>query len=68
MVATAQQSVERLDPRTVFQKVESGQALLVCAYDDDVKFKGVALEGALPLSEFRLLEPKLARDQALIFY
>lgn len=68
MVATPSQSVQRLDARTVAQRVESGQALLVCAYEDDEKFSRVALEGAIPPSEFRLLEPVLDREQPLIFY
>jgi hypothetical protein len=68
MATAVLQTVQRLEPRTVAEYVESGLALLVCAYEDDAKFGRMALESAIPLSELRLLEPLLARDQRLIFY
>lgn len=35
----------RISPREARQKVVSGQALLVCAYDDDDKFKKIISRG-----------------------
>ena len=37
----------RISPQEARQKVTSGQALLVCAYDDPDKFQQNHLEGAL---------------------
>ncbi len=50
------------------QKVNSGAALLVCAYDDDEKFKNNHLMGAISLVEFMAKLPTLATDQEIIFY
>ena len=50
------------------QKITSGQALLVCAYDDADKFKKNHLEGALPFSELLQKLPMLAKSQVIIFY
>jgi len=44
---------ERVAVDEVYQKVTSGAAFLVCAYDDDEKFRGVHLEGAVSLAEFK---------------
>jgi hypothetical protein len=38
------------------REITSGRVLLVCAYDSDERFRGVHLEGAIPLSEFNLVE------------
>ena len=50
------------------QKVASGTALLVCAYDDDDKFKNNHLQGAISLGEFRSKLPTLSPEQEMIFY
>jgi hypothetical protein len=50
------------------QRVSAGSALLVCAYDDDEKFKNNYLQGAISLSEFKSKLPSLAQDQEFIFY
>jgi hypothetical protein len=39
----------RIPPEEVKQKVLSGSALLVCAYDNDEKFKKMHLEGAISI-------------------
>ncbi len=48
--------------------VQSNEALLVCAYESDEKFKNAALEGAISLREFRQKEDDLAKDREIIFY
>ena len=58
----------RISPQEARQKVVSGQALLVCAYEDADKFKNNHLEGALSFSELRSQLPGLARGQEIIFY
>jgi len=58
----------RIDPRVTRKKIESGEALLVCAYDDEAKCNQMHLEGAMHLQE---LEEKLSgipREKELIFY
>jgi hypothetical protein len=48
--------------------VKSGVALLVCAYDDDSKFKRMQLQGAISLNEFKSKLPSLTKDREIIFY
>ncbi len=50
------------------QKVTSGSALLVCAYDDDEKFKNNHLQGAISLGEFKIRLSALSAEQEMIFY
>ena len=59
---------ERVTPRDVFGKVNAGAALLVCAYDNEEKFKALHLEGALSLSELKSKLQALPKDQEIIFY
>lgn len=59
---------KRVTPEEVFQKVTTGEALLVCAYEDEAKFKMMKLRGAISLGEFKLRLPSLSKDQEIIFY
>jgi rhodanese-related sulfurtransferase len=58
----------RVSPREVRCRVASGSALLVCAYDNEEKFKRNHLEGAISLSEFKSRLPSLSQDQEIVFY
>ena len=58
----------RISPQEARQKVTSGQALLVCAYDDADKFKQNHLEGALSFSDLLSRLPALGKGQEIIFY
>ena len=58
----------RISVEKVRQKVNDGSALLVCAYDDDLKFKKFHLEGAISLAEFKSKVSALRKDQMIIFY
>jgi len=49
------------------QKVVSGDALLVCAYDDR-SCSGKMLEGAILSSELEKRLPGLSRETEIIFY
>jgi hypothetical protein len=60
--------VERVSPQTVREKVQSGSALLVCAYDDDFKYGRMRLEGSMPLSGFRSMISDIPKDREIIFY
>ena len=59
---------QRVSPEEVRKKVKEGKALLVCAYEDEEKFKKVRLEGALSLSEFKLRDPSITKNQEIVFY
>ena len=58
----------RISPNETREKVTSGRALLVCAYDDERKFKANHLEGAISLSDFKSRLASLPKDQEIIFY
>jgi len=50
------------------KKVKSSEALLVCAYEEDDKFKDMHLEGALSYKEFKKKVAAIPKDQEIIFY
>ncbi len=58
----------RITPEETRKKLKSGTALLVCAYDDESKFKQIQLEGGIPLSEFKSRLPTVEKDKEIIFY
>ena len=58
----------RIPVKEARRKVTSGSALLVCAYDDDEKFKNNHLQGAISLSEFQAKLSSLSTVQEIIFY
>ena len=58
----------RLSPEEVREKIKSGQALLVCAYDSPNKFRVNHLEGAMSLDEFKSKLSSIFYDQEIIFY
>lgn len=60
------ENAERIDVDTARSRVESGNTLLVCAYDDDEKYQKMALEGSIPLSEFRSRD--VGEDREIVFY
>jgi len=59
---------ERISPTEVYQKLKTGKALLVCAYEDEEKFKKMQLEGAISFNEFKSRLPSLPKDQEIVFY
>jgi len=58
----------RVAPEEIYEKVKSGKALLVCAYEDEAKFKKMQIEGAISFNEFKFKLPSLTKDQEIIFY
>ncbi|MEJ2100021.1 MAG: hypothetical protein P8X68_08580 [Desulfobacterales bacterium] len=58
----------RISPQEARQKVITGHAILVCAYDDAEKFKHNHLEGAVPFAELRSKLTSLSKAQEIIFY
>jgi hypothetical protein len=61
-------SAKRIDPQQVRRDVTSGNALLVCAYDDPEKCQQYRLPEALSLAELQAQEANLDRDCEIIFY
>ena len=60
--------IERVTAEEARRKVQSGEALLVCAYDDEVKCAAMRLEGAITLTELHPSLPSLPRDREIILY
>jgi rhodanese-related sulfurtransferase len=59
---------KRISPKEVYEKLIMGRALLVCAYEDEAKFKKMRLQGAISLNEFKSKLPSLSKDQEIVFY
>jgi hypothetical protein len=59
---------ERITPEEVYEKLKSGKARLVCAYEDEVKFETMHLQGAISFDEFKSKLPSLAKDREIVFY
>lgn len=51
-----------------YLKAKSGEALLVCAYEDDERFAKFNVEGAISFKEFAAMIPELPKDREIIFY
>lgn len=59
---------ERIGPQEAYNKVSTGEALFVCAYESEEKFATSKLQGAISASEFKSLLPSLAKESEIIFY
>jgi len=62
------EAIPRITVEEARQKVLTGESLLVCAYDDDVRFNQLRLDGAVSLKEFQLHFAELPRNKEIIFY
>lgn len=60
--------IERVSPERVREKVQSGNALLICAYDDDGKYGKMRLQGSIALREFKSGISEIPKDREIIFY
>ena len=58
----------RITAEEVRRKVTSKEAMLVCAYEDEVKFSKMHLQDAISLQEFMTWLPALSTEQEIIFY
>ena len=58
----------RISAEEAYKKLKAGTAIIVCAYEDDNKFKTFHLEGALSFNEFKSKLPSLSKDQEMAFY
>jgi len=59
---------ERVTAEEVYDKLKSGKVLLVCAYEDEEKFRKLRLEGAISFNTFKSKLPSISRDQEIVFY
>ncbi len=50
------------------RQVDSGKALLVCAYGDEQKCRGLGVDGSITYNEFEGRLPALSRNQQIIFF
>jgi hypothetical protein len=60
--------VSRISVQEARQDVNTGRALLVCAYEQEEKCSQVALEGSISLTQFQQRAPSLPKDQEVIFF
>ena len=58
----------RISSQDTYKKVKAGEAIFVCGYEDDAKFKTFRLEMAISLSEFINKLATLSKDQEIVFY
>ncbi len=60
--------VLRVTPQEAREALASGRAILVCAYDDEQKYRAMRLEGAISFRELLTRLPSLPKDQEIVFY
>lgn len=62
------QEVPRITPREIAPRIVTGEALLICAYEDDAAFRKLHLQGAIPYSEFAARVGSISKERELVFY
>ncbi len=60
--------VRRVKPEEARRKVQSGEALFVCAYDSEELCGRMRLERAMTLGELTARLPGIGKEQEIIFY
>src|SRR4051812_46226710 len=64
-----QSMADRISPQEARRHLQADpNALLVCAYDSDEKFRQNRLDGAISLADFQARERSLPKDREIIFY
>ena len=58
----------RIGPEEAYRSVKAGEAILVCAYDDEAAFQKMRLETAISLGDFQKRLPGISKEQVIIFY
>ena len=58
--------IERISVEKAHQR--TNQALLVCAYEDEAKYRRVNLQGSISLASFQSRAASLPKTQEIIFY
>lgn len=60
--------VELITPEEAYPMVKAGEAVLVCAYNDDEAFRKYRLEGAISYGDFSSRVLEFSKDQEIIFF
>ncbi len=60
--------IKRVSPEEVREKIQKGNALLVCAYKDDWKCDKMRLDGSIVLSEFIAGVSEILKEREIIFF
>jgi hypothetical protein len=60
--------VERISVEEAHGKAKANQALLVCAYEDEAKYRMLNLDGSISLASFQSRVVSLPKTQEIIFY
>ena len=60
--------VERVSVEEAHRKVKANLALLVCAYEDEAKYRKLNLDGSISLGSFQSRVASLPKTQEIIFY
>lgn len=58
----------RISPQDAHKQVTSGQAILVCAFENEKTCSTMMLERAVTLKEFESRLPGINKDHPIIFY
>ncbi len=67
--ATAKvKAAERVSPKDIYEKVQTGEILLVCAYPDDEKFAKSHLKGAISFKDFEAQIKDAGQSKLIVFY
>jgi hypothetical protein len=59
---------KRISPGEARRKIQSGEAILVCAYEDEEKCKKMMLEDSMSLKEMESKLSSISREKEIIFY
>lgn len=60
--------IERISAQQTYAKIKAGEALLVCAYEDEAKCRALNLEGSISFTSFKSRLQSLPKSQEIIFY
>jgi hypothetical protein len=60
--------VARIGVEEAHRKTKAGQALLVCAYEDEAKCRMFNLDGSMSLTSFESKVKSLPKNQEIVFY
>jgi len=60
--------IKRVTAQQAHAKIETNQALLVCAYEDDAKCRMFNLEGSISFTSFKSRVQSLPKSREIIFY
>ncbi len=60
--------VKRITVEEAYKKISSGEALFVCAYEEEAKYETFKLQFSIPIQEFRSMRKNLHKDREIIFY